>query len=363
MGYEDRDYMQNHGGGGSGIMPGYPACRFLIIATIVCFVLQIFSAREPTEAELEKRYRQIVEEYVLDIQADPELDLTEAEQRELASQEAARMLSGTAKVSVVQEWLQLETDKVLRGQVWRLVTTAFLHDRHGVWHILINMLLLFWFGRALEDMYGHREFLAMYLTAAVVASVAFVALELLVGERFPAIGASGAVMAVLCLYAIYHPTDTIRFMFVLPIQIRYLVWIYAIYDLHPVLLKLSGAQVLTGTAHAAHLGGLLFGYLYYRYGWTLEPVVNPILSLFQRRGEGGRNSQLRTESGRSFENSQKDRTNQNKPRANTKRVQRLEENLDSILQKISEQGEGSLTVRERKVLEEASKHYRSQNKS
>ena len=348
--------MQNQGGDSSSIFPGYPACRFLIFATAACFLLQIFTTREPAQADFDKQYNNAFEHYFAELQSDPELSLSEEEQRDLAAQRAASIFGNMPQVSVVQKWLELDTDKVLHGQVWRLVTTAFLHDRFGIWHILINMALLFWFGRALEDMYGHREFLAMYLTAAVVASIVYVGLELMIGERIPAIGASGAVMAVVCLYAIYHPSDTINLMFFLPVQMRYLVWIYVIYDLHPVLLSLSGTPVHTGTAHAAHLGGLLFGYLYYRFGWTLEPAVTKVMSLFQSR-------QTKDNSNEFPQRTNQVRSNRSAAQSSAPRVQRLEKSLDSILQKISEEGEHSLTERERKVLDEASKHYRSQNES
>lgn len=350
MGYEDRDYMQNSGGGdGSSIMPGYPVCRFLIIANIVLFVFQIFSTRSPTESEIERHRQEMIEVYSLNEVpewVDPNQELSEQE-RQLFIEQALDMPIPTRNVSVVEEWLKLDTDKVLHGQVWRLITNTFLHDRLGVLHIAFNMLFLYWFGRELEDLYGHREFLAFYLTAGVIASVAFVVLQMLIGERVPAIGASGAVMAVVCLYAIHHPTHTINLFFVLPVQIRFLVLMYVIFDLHPVLLKLAGIPVYTGTAHAAHLGGLLFGYLYYRFEWTLEPAVNSLTSLIGsfKGGTGGR----RIRSGRSG-------------KAEGPRLQRLEENLDSILQKISDEGEDSLTERERKILEEASRHYRNQDR-
>ena len=97
---------------------------------------------------------------------------------------------------------------VYQGQVWRLLTHAFCHDRYGVFHILFNMLFLYWFGCTLESMYGSREFLLFYLAAAVFAGLAFVGLDLYTGSRIPGIGASGAVMAVTMLYAMHFPRDT-----------------------------------------------------------------------------------------------------------------------------------------------------------
>src|SRR5262249_39604855 len=95
----------------------------------------------------------------------------------------SRYSSPGKKVSLVQEWAELDTRKLLHGQVWRLLTHAFCHERFGVFHILFNMLFLYWWGCTIESMYGTREFLAFYLTAAVVAGLAFVGLDLWTGSR------------------------------------------------------------------------------------------------------------------------------------------------------------------------------------
>ena len=68
----------------------------------------------------------------------------------------------------------LDVNKVMDGQVWRLLTYAFLHSTASLWHIAMNMLFLYLFGREIEDLYGAGEFLAFYLVAAVVGGVAFV---------------------------------------------------------------------------------------------------------------------------------------------------------------------------------------------
>ena len=137
----------------------------------------------------------------------------------------------------------LDTNKVIeQGQVWRLLTHAFCHDRHNILHIVFNMLFLFWFGRTLESMYGSREFLLFYLTAAICAALAYVALDLYTGSPIPAVGASGAVMAVVMLYTMHFPTEEIYICFIIPIQMRWLMVIFVIWDLHPVLLALAGSR-------------------------------------------------------------------------------------------------------------------------
>ena len=99
-----------------------------------------------------------------------------------------------------------------------------------------------------------------------------VALDLYIKSPVPVMGASGAVMAVAMLYAIHYPRNTIRLFWFWPIEVRWVVLFYALFNLHPLLLALSGnrAYYFTGTAHAAHLGGLAFGFLYWKFNLNLE---------------------------------------------------------------------------------------------
>jgi membrane associated rhomboid family serine protease len=248
------------------------------------------------------------------------------------------------RVSVVQEWLQLETSKVIPGgQVWRLVTCAFCHHRLSIWHLVFNMLFLYWFGKTLETMYGSREFLLFYLTAAVVASLCFIGLDLVTRESIPAIGASGAVMAVVMLYAIWYPRQRIFIWFFFPIEIRWLVAFYVIFDLHPVLLALAGTPLPTGIAHAAHLGGLAFGYIYWRQGLRLEKYWERLPRIRWDRLVGPRRKI------RLFVPPKEPVSSED------------EEKLDAVLQKILKQGEASLSDEDREVLRSASERYRKRN--
>jgi membrane associated rhomboid family serine protease len=84
----------------------------------------------------------------------------------------------TANSGLVTDALILDPAKVLDGQVWRLLTYAFLHSPGELLHILFNMLFLWWFGTDVEDLYGPREFLAVYLVSAVAGGLVFTATEL-----------------------------------------------------------------------------------------------------------------------------------------------------------------------------------------
>src|SRR5438046_4692463 len=130
------------------------------------------------------------------------------------------------RVSILQEWLELDTKKVVfHGQLWRLLTHAFCHDRYGVFHIVFNMLFLYIFGCTLESMYGSREFLLFYLVAAVVGGLAYFFLELYTSSSIPGVGSSGAVMAVTMLYCWHFPRETIRVFWAVRVEIRWLILI------------------------------------------------------------------------------------------------------------------------------------------
>jgi membrane associated rhomboid family serine protease len=280
------------------------------------------------------------------------------QEAELAYHEyLADQVAFSPRVSVVQQWLELDTDKVMKGQIWRVLTSAFCHDRHGLFHILFNMLGLIWFGIALEYMYGQREFLLFYLAAGILSGLAYVGLDLWTGESVPAIGASGAVMGVLMLYACHYPNHTIRIWFFFPIEMRWLVLLYVAFDLHPLLLQLAGDQVFTGVAHAAHLGGLAFGFVYWNQRLRLAPMADSLqrfdLAKSLRRKFRSNNLKLHspnTGNGRTQGSATND-------------AETLDQNrVDELLTKITEVGRDKLTDEELGILKQASERLRQKKK-
>jgi len=248
----------------------------------------------------------------------------------------------TARSGIVTEALALSPGSVLeRLQVWRLVTYAFCHSPFTVWHIFFNMFILWLVGRRLEPRYGSREFLLFYLGAVVVSGLVYVLLELVLARPGVAIGASGAVAAAFILFAILYPYEKWLLFFVIPVEVRWLCAAYVIFDIHPVLLELGGAGAGGNVAHAAHLGGYLFGYLYHAQHWHLAETFGGIrrLKLPRRRP-----SHLKVY------HPQRDSVE-------------IEVRMDQILQKISEKGEASLTDEERAILADASRRLRNRTRS
>ncbi|MGH9601364.1 MAG: rhomboid family intramembrane serine protease [Terriglobales bacterium] len=148
--------------------------------------------------------------------------------------------------------------KVLSGWLWQVVTYAFLHS--GLFHLIYNMFALWMFGTELESVWGRRRFLQLYFVSLIGAAVVTVGMGLagvLVSMSVPTVGASGAAYGILAAYAAIFGERRI-IVFPLPIPLKAKHWVRFL-----VFLSLIGAlEGGGGVAHMAHLGGLLFGYLY-----------------------------------------------------------------------------------------------------
>jgi len=137
--------------------------------------------------------------------------------------------------------------------LWQLVTYMFLHG--GFLHIGMNMLALWMFGTELESLWGTRRFTRFYFVTGIGAGLCTV----LAGWNsfIPTIGASGAIYGLLAAYGILFPDRILLLYFVIPIKAKYFVLILGALTFWSSLTA-SGS----GVANVAHLGGMLFGWLY-----------------------------------------------------------------------------------------------------
>lgn len=229
---------------------------------------------------------------------------------------------------LLNTWLGLiPADVFAHGHVWQLVTYMFLHG--GLFHILFNMLLLWMFGTSIEARWGSRDFATYYLVCGVGGALA----NWIAGPSsvVPTIGASGAVLGLLVAYALMYPDRVIHIWFVLPIKMKYFVWVLVAIDLFG---ALSGATGSSGTAHWAHLGGMATGFLFLKQDWRLGSL-----------GRKVRANRARRKMKQQVEIHEKQ---QEKARVH-------QEEIDRILEKISAEGMDSLTEAELKTLREASR--------
>lgn len=253
----------------------------------------------------------------------------------------------TQRSGAVTDWLELDPERVVGSfQLWRLVTYAFCHSPLDVWHIVGNMWFLWICGRGIEALYGPREFLRFYLAAAVFSGLCYTAFAFAIGRPdAPSLGASGAVMAVTMLCSLYYPTQEILLLFVIPVQLRWLVVLFIIFDLHPVLLEIGGGQTGDRVAHAAHLGGLLYGFLFKHFDLRFDRLLKEVR--LPRWQSVVRAATRKPPAVRIYQ----------PPRPEVDSTD-LNEQVDRLLAKISEQGEASLTDAEREVLKEASRRFK-----
>ncbi len=145
-------------------------------------------------------------------------------------------------------------DVTHRLRVWQLVSYIFLHDTTGVMHILFNMLGLWMFGSALEDVWGSREFTKFFFICGVGAGILMVLLS--PNDLSPTIGASGSIYGILLAFGVLFP-DRIIYYLIFPIPAKYFVMIMGGLAFFSSMSASGG-----GIAHVAHLGGMLCGFVY-----------------------------------------------------------------------------------------------------
>jgi len=227
------------------------------------------------------------------------------------------------KAPYLEMWLGLWPEMVFaRGCLWQLITYSFLHDTRSLAHIIFNMLFLYWFGRDIELRIGARRLLILYLGAALAGALAFSLVRLTASSwTGPAIGASGAVMALMVLAAIYWPDRVILVFFLFPMRLRHFVILAIAIDLWN---EIFGAQA--GVAGMAHLGGAAFGYLFHRFEPAWQTLEERLRQTAYRRAQA--------------------------------RAAEKEATLNRILDKVHEHGMHTLSSREKRFLKRMSEERR-----
>lgn len=160
-----------------------------------------------------------------------------------------------------------------KGYVWQLFTYMFLHSLN-IWHILFNMLSLWFFGAELEYRWGAKFFLTYYLVCGVGAILIYVLGYLfgglimgepLTGYFMPVVGASGCVFGLLVAYAMLFGDRIIYFFGIIPMKAKMFILIYG--GIEFFILLTSGLGGPGNTANLAHLGGIITGFVFL-WGWT-----------------------------------------------------------------------------------------------
>jgi len=167
----------------------------------------------------------------------------------------------------VWNWLRLDPAAWYRGvpAIWQLWTYGFLHDLNGAFHLLFNMLALFFFGMMLEEQIGSRRFAWQYFAALAFGGLVHLALAPWIGYG-SVVGASGAVLYTVIACATLMPNARVLFFFV-PMTLKVMALILVGLDVFTVLVGMQSKGV-SNVASDVHLAGAALGFASVRLGWV-----------------------------------------------------------------------------------------------
>jgi membrane associated rhomboid family serine protease len=226
---------------------------------------------------------------------------------------------------------------------WTLITYMFAHSMRDIFHILFNMLVLYWFGRLFVEYLGGDKLIALYVLGGLAGGVAYLTLYNFNPGFFgkaEMVGASGAIYAVVIATAVFMPNYTFYLLFFGPVRIKYIALFYVIISL------LYVRQGVNMGGNIAHLGGALMGLIYIKqlqagvnWGRWITETLSWVKSLFKPR-----------QTVKVTYRKERARYTPQEPSGSIP-----QEEIDAILDKISEGGYDSLTREEKEKLFRASR--------
>jgi membrane associated rhomboid family serine protease len=227
---------------------------------------------------------------------------------------------------------------------WTIITYSFAHDLSGVLHILFNMLFLYWFGKLFVEYLGSDKLIALYILGALAAAGFYLLIYNTVPffraqSNFPGmVGASGAVYAIMVGAATLLPDYTFFLLFLGPVRIKYIAAAY-------IFVSFLGWVGSNAGGNIAHLGGALMGFVYIKqlqagvnWGGWVTAVLEFLRDLFKPRAKVKVTYR---------------KTGKTKSSASASKAS--QEEIDAILDKISDRGYESLSKDEKEKLFNASK--------
>ena len=236
---------------------------------------------------------------------------------------------------------------------WTLITYAFAHSFSNIWHILMNMLVLYWFGRVFVDFLGSQKLINLYVIGAIAGGLTYLLAYNLIPfyanrvNMFDGmVGASAAVYAISVATATFWPDHKFYMLFFGPVKIKYLVGIYLFFSF-------LGSVGGNAGGNLAHLGGALIGFVYARQlpkgtdlgAWVFK-TMEFIRSFFIKKPKikvSHRQSSSKKSPHKASSESRSGSANYS------------QSEIDKILDKISESGYDSLSKDEKEKLFNASK--------
>lgn len=224
----------------------------------------------------------------------------------------------------------------LATRFWTPISYMFMHD--GIFHILFNMLWLFWMGQIFEEYLGNKRIVNLYLMGGLVGAVFFVlsfnVFPLFAGSVASAavVGASASVTAIVIATATLLPDYTIYMMFIGPVRLKWLALFFVVVDFLSIAGPNAGGEI-------AHLGGALMGFIYIKQLNRGNDLSRSVDQIFSQRPK------VKVAS-----------TNKTTYQQQNSSAAPRQDEIDRILDKISASGYDSLSKQEKDALSRASKH-------
>jgi len=225
---------------------------------------------------------------------------------------------------------------------YTFLTYMFLHG--GFWHLFGNMMILNFSSRLFLTYFTQKQLLGLYLLGGIFAGLCFVILSYFMGMHSYVVGASGAIMGVLVATTTYQPLMIVRLFLIGNVKLWHLTGVI-------LLLFLLQIGVANTGGHIAHFGGALFGFLYIKLlqnGTDLSTIVSRVIDFFVNLFGAKKSTPFK-----------KVHVNPKKPivKSISKIVtkDKTQQQIDEILDKISQSGYDSLTTEEKEFLFKAGK--------
>ncbi|MFH6999166.1 rhomboid family intramembrane serine protease [Flavobacterium sp. FlaQc-57] len=240
-------------------------------------------------------------------------------------------------------WLALSSDpQVFMFKPWTLLTYAFFHG--SFLHLFFNMIVLNFASQLFLTFFTQKQYLGVYILGAIFSGIIFTLSYYVLNISAPIVGASAAIMAILAAVTTYQPLMGVRLMFVGNVKLWHVTAVILILDLMQLRLDNTGG-------HISHLAGALFGFIYMKSlqnGTDLSIVISKILDFFTNLFKKSPSTPFT-----------KVHKNYKKPTEKvTSRIvtkDKTQQQIDEILDKISQSGYDCLTKEEKEFLFKAGK--------
>ena len=240
-------------------------------------------------------------------------------------------------------WLAISSEpNVVYTKPWTLLTYAFFH--FGFMHLFFNMMVLNFSSRLFLTFFTQKQYLGLYLLSAIFAGLCFVGTFYLLHQTSFMVGASAAIMALLVATTTYQPLMEIRLLLIGNVKLWHITAVLLILDLLQI-------QVDNTGGHIAHLSGAFFGFIFIKFLQNridLSNIVSFLIDFFTNMFNKKKSTPFK-----------KVHVNPKKPSTKKQSTivvkDKTQQQIDEILDKISQSGYDSLTTEEKEFLFKAGK--------